>query len=132
MADNFLEQRMEDLRAGRPSDKVAYKHKRQGPRLAGLCVVIVGGLSPEGEGLVRDFRRKGATVDFLDCDYAAGNRLAQQTGACFRLVDFTAPDSLSAALTAILASRPAIDLLLNLTPHPLPTSLPAFRLDSLG
>jgi NAD(P)-dependent dehydrogenase (short-subunit alcohol dehydrogenase family) len=55
--------------------------------LAGRVVIITGGASGIGAAFVRRFAGNAARVAFLDIDVAAGEALAEQTGARFFACD---------------------------------------------
>src|SRR5687767_4545369 len=59
------------------------------PSLKGRRVLITGGGSGIGEGLVEGFARQGSDVLFFDIEVAASKALADRTGAAFRQVDLT-------------------------------------------
>jgi NAD(P)-dependent dehydrogenase (short-subunit alcohol dehydrogenase family) len=62
------------------------------PSLAGMPVVISGGASGIGEGIVRAFAGQGAKVGFVDIIEDAGQRLADELTAAGHTVRFTACD----------------------------------------
>ncbi|MDL2353799.1 MAG: SDR family NAD(P)-dependent oxidoreductase [Pseudomonadota bacterium] len=94
---------------------VAYAHY---PSLAGKRVLITGGGSGIGAGLVDAFARQGARVFFLDIAEAPSRQLEQAlAGAAhaprFFLCDLTDLDALSAATAAVTAIAGGIDVLIN-------------------
>jgi NAD(P)-dependent dehydrogenase (short-subunit alcohol dehydrogenase family) len=89
------------------------------PSLEGCPVLITGGATGIGEGLVRAFAGQGAKVGFLDIAEEAGRKLAEEIGgrgetAVFERCDLTDTDALKAAI-ASLAQRngPALVLVNN-------------------
>jgi NAD(P)-dependent dehydrogenase (short-subunit alcohol dehydrogenase family) len=62
------------------------------PSLAGMPVVISGGASGIGEGIVRAFAGQGARVGFVDILEDAGQRLAEELTSAGQTVRFTACD----------------------------------------
>lgn len=118
MADNYLEQRMEDLRNGRlaaDNRRLASKKSSgvKAARLQGLRVVVTGGAGLIGSEIVRSFRKEGASVDILDIDRKRGSLVAQATGACFHPVDISDMDAFRAEIYGILESRGDIDVIVN-------------------
>lgn len=97
MADNYLERRMEDYRAGRLKDPL--RRPVQSPRLSPSAAAALGpstrvlllapstSSSPRATALVELLRSAGCRVAFTDTDTAGGNRLAQATGAQCHPVD---------------------------------------------
>lgn len=81
------------------------------PSLAGRRVLITGGASGIGAGIVRGFALQGAETHFLDIDEAAGTALAADTGAAFTHCDLTDIAALRAAITA--AESDGFDVLVN-------------------
>jgi NAD(P)-dependent dehydrogenase (short-subunit alcohol dehydrogenase family) len=89
------------------------------PSLAGMPVVISGGASGIGEGIVRAFAAQGAKVGFVDILEEAGTRLAAELDAAGQTVSFIACDitDIDAYRTAIAALAkahgPALTLVNN-------------------
>lgn len=73
------------------------------PSLDGTPVIISGGASGIGEGLVREFAAQGSKVGFVDIAAEAGKALAAELQAKGQTVTFTACD-----VTDIAAYRAAI------------------------
>lgn len=82
MADNYLERRMEDLRAGKLAPAVP--KSRVGAR---RYVLIIEDDQSTLEAKVKECRAKGISTAFAGTDRAAGYRLAQLTGARYCPVD---------------------------------------------
>lgn len=80
------------------------------PSLAGKRVLVTGGASGIGAGLVEAFAGQGAEVAFLDIDTAAGKALAGRLErTCFYRCDLKDVE----ALRACLAEVGQVDVLLN-------------------
>jgi len=62
------------------------------PSLKGVPVVISGGASGIGEGIVRAFAEQGSKVGFVDIAAEAGNKLAAELNAAGADVTFTPCD----------------------------------------
>ena len=62
------------------------------PSLKGMPVIISGGASGIGEGIVRDFAAQGSKVGFVDIATDAGNKLAAELNAAGQTVKFTTCD----------------------------------------
>ncbi len=90
MADNYLERRMEDLRAGRLAHNSGAA-SATGARRAGYLelrwparrVLILHGVSAAGEALVRRLQRLGCRVAVADADAAAGDAMRRDLGVRF-------------------------------------------------
>ena len=83
------------------------------PSLAGKRVLITGGGSGIGAGLVEAFARQGAQTVFFDIAVEDSEALAAQTGANFRPVDLTNIAALQAAIRAEIEAGGAFDVLVN-------------------
>jgi NAD(P)-dependent dehydrogenase (short-subunit alcohol dehydrogenase family) len=84
------------------------------PSLKGKRVLVTGGATGIGAGLVEAFVAQGARVAFLDINAQAGaNHAAQCEGSVFRVCDLRDLSALQAAIDAILAEFGAIDVLVN-------------------
>lgn len=118
MADNYLERRMEDLRSGRISRCNAPARKGgvtiTSSSYEGLTVAIIGGASPLGIQLAKDFRNKGANVDLIDSDWKKGQLGAQQSSSTFHLADISNPDEIAKIKDNIMAARGSIDIIVTL------------------
>lgn len=97
MADNYLEHRMEDYRAGKllrrpkgvPSMSRTLPGAAPGPLAATRVLILArsASASPRAAALVELLRSVGCRVAFTDTDTREGNRLAQATGAQCHPVD---------------------------------------------
>jgi NAD(P)-dependent dehydrogenase (short-subunit alcohol dehydrogenase family) len=83
------------------------------PSLAGKRVLITGGGSGIGAGLVEGFTRQGAQTVFFDIAVEDSEALAGQTGATFRAVDLTNIAALQAVIRAEIEAGGAFDVLVN-------------------
>lgn len=121
MADNYLEKRMEDYRAGKFAGKARQKtgvqlHRPNQltiPYPPQLRVFITGGASGIGESCVEAFRKIDAKVAFCDIDSKRGNETAQKLGARFYPLDIKDTAKLEKAITDVLATWGDIDVLIN-------------------
>ena len=83
------------------------------PSLRGKRVLITGGGSGIGAGLVEGFARQGSDVVFFDIAEEDSQGVAQQTGAAFRRVDLTNVSELQQAIRAEIEAGGAFDVLIN-------------------
>jgi NAD(P)-dependent dehydrogenase (short-subunit alcohol dehydrogenase family) len=83
------------------------------PSLKGKRVLITGGGSGIGAGLVEGFARQGADVVFFDIAEADSQALAQQHGARFERVDLTDIPTLRATIAGLVDEGGAFDVLVN-------------------
>lgn len=83
------------------------------PDLAGRAVLITGGASGIGEGLVTAFAAQGARVGFIDLQRDAGDALAARTGTAFACADLTRTDDLRAAIAELRGQLGPFTVLLN-------------------
>lgn len=82
--------------------------------LQGRRVIITGGASGMGEGLVRAFPELGARVVALDITEAAGQRIAKEAGAVgFVRVDVTDQASVDAAVARAVDLLGGLDVLIH-------------------
>ncbi len=80
--------------------------------LAGRGVLVTGGASGIGAEMVRAFAAQGAIVQLLDIDVAAGQALADETGARCHTCDLRDIPALRAAVAAAAEAAP-IEVLIN-------------------
>lgn len=83
------------------------------PSLRAKRVLITGGGSGIGAGLVEGFARQGADIAFFDIAEEDSEALAGRTGAAFRRVDLTNIAALQAAIRAEIEAGGAFDVLIN-------------------
>jgi NAD(P)-dependent dehydrogenase (short-subunit alcohol dehydrogenase family) len=82
-------------------------------RLDGRRVVITGGASGMGEGMVRAFPGLGASVVSLDVSAEAGGRIADESGANFIPCDVTDRESVEEAMAQAVAALGGLDVLVH-------------------
>lgn len=71
--------------------------------------LVTGGAAGIGAAIVRALRRRGMAVVFCDRDQAAGNAVAEETGARFAQLDATD----DTAITALFAAEAPFSVLIN-------------------
>lgn len=81
--------------------------------LVGRRVLVTGGASGIGAGIVAAFRAQDAVVDFLDIDAEAGERVAAETGARFTHCDVTDLRALRSTITSLQADGTPFQVLVN-------------------
>src|ERR1700754_3740834 len=81
--------------------------------LEGRSVLITGGANGIGAAMVEAFAQQGSRVAFLDIDAAAGNALAQRTGARFVTCDLLDIEALRAAVHEVEAAQDGVGVLIN-------------------
>lgn len=126
MADNYLEQRMDDLRSGRLNIKVPNAAKPQSGARKGYIqtpfpsrrVLVAGGLDDEMLGIVRIFLRTGSKVAVFDKDKVKGERLALEEGIRFVCVDPNDPQALNISLKKVLKAWLDVDIVVINNLHP--------------
>jgi D-xylose 1-dehydrogenase len=83
------------------------------PSLKGKRVLVTGGGSGIGSGIVEGFAAQGCDVVFFDINEADSNEVAQRTGARFVHVDLTDTQATQQAINRIIGDGGAIDVLVN-------------------
>ena len=83
------------------------------PSLRGKRVLITGGGSGIGAGLVEAFARQGSDVTFIDILNDEPEQLAQRTGADFRRLDLTDVPATTRAIHEFIEQGGAFDVLVN-------------------
>jgi len=84
------------------------------PSLAGKRVIITGGASGIGAGLVEAFAAQDAQVSFFDIDVAAGEALsARLDTATFHACDLADIDALQHSMASVMGAMGGLDILLN-------------------
>ena len=83
------------------------------PSLRGKRVLVTGGGSGIGAGLVEGFARQGSDIVFFDIAEEDSQALSERTGAAFRRVDLTDISALQAAIRAEIEAGGAFDVLIN-------------------
>lgn len=118
MADNYLERRMEDLKAGRlggTAAKGAARAKKPGiefpwqPRR----VAIIGNISDATEHIARGYLKAGCKVAVFDTEKAEGDALAYKIGIRFCHVDYTTPQLLAPAFDQLLKAWRGVDIIVT-------------------
>lgn len=82
-------------------------------RLDGRRIIITGGASGMGEGLVRALPALGAEVVSLDITEQAGTEIAKASGATFATVDVSSKESVDAAIGDAVAHLGGLDVLIH-------------------
>ena len=83
------------------------------PSLKGKRVLITGGGSGIGAGIVEGFARQGADVVFFDIADGEAREVAERHGARFERVDLTDVSAAQAAIRALIEEGGAFDVLVN-------------------
>ncbi|WP_341861495.1 SDR family oxidoreductase [Gymnodinialimonas sp. 57CJ19] len=83
------------------------------PSLNGASVIITGGASGIGAGMVRAFAEQGAKVGFVDLDETAGTAIAAETGAAFAACDLRDIEALRAAFAKLVEVNGPAEVLVN-------------------
>lgn len=83
------------------------------PSLRGKRVLVTGGGSGIGAGIVEGFVRQGADVTFFDIAEEESNALAGETGARFERVDLCDVQGAQAAIRRLAEVGGAFDILVN-------------------
>lgn len=83
------------------------------PSLKGKRVLVTGGGSGIGAGIVEGFVAQGCDVTFFDINEVDSNEAAQRTGARFLNVDLTDTQGTRQAIQRIIGDGGAIDVLVN-------------------
>ena len=84
------------------------------PSLAGRRVIVTGGASGIGAGIVEAFARQGARIAFLDIDADAGAAIAARFApGGFHACNLCDLDQLAATFERMLADLGGVDVLIN-------------------
>lgn len=83
------------------------------PSLRGKNVLITGGGSGIGAGIVEAFARQGANIAFIDICEEPSREVATQTGAKFLCVDLRDIPATKRAIAALEQERGGTDVLIN-------------------
>ncbi|MFA7323824.1 MAG: SDR family oxidoreductase [Candidatus Nanopelagicales bacterium] len=82
-------------------------------RLDGRRIIITGGASGMGEGLVRAFPALGAQVVAMDLNQDAGDAIAAAVGVEFVAVDVSSKDSVDQAFASAVQHLGGLDVLIH-------------------
>jgi D-xylose 1-dehydrogenase len=83
------------------------------PSLKGKRVLITGGGSGIGAGIVEAFAAQGCEVTFIDINGSDSDELARSTGARFLRIDLTDTDATQRAIRKLADEGGAFDVLVN-------------------
>jgi NAD(P)-dependent dehydrogenase (short-subunit alcohol dehydrogenase family) len=83
------------------------------PSLKGKRVLVTGGGSGIGAGLVEGFAAQGCDVAFIDINGSDSEQLAQRTGARFLQIDLTDTAATQGAIKNLIDHGGPIDVLVN-------------------
>ena len=83
------------------------------PSLRGKRVLITGGGSGIGAGLVEGFARQGSDVTFIDILNGESAELAEKTGSRFERVDLTDVPATTECIRSLIDRGGAFDVLVN-------------------
>jgi len=81
--------------------------------LTGRRIIITGGASGMGEGLVRALPGFGASIASLDLNAEAGKAIAADAGAIFVAVDVADKSSVDAAISTAVEALGGLDVLIH-------------------
>lgn len=82
-------------------------------RLDGKKIIVTGGTSGMGEGVVRAFPGLGAKVAFWGRNENAGKKISQETGAVFIRTDVSSKDAVDEAMKKSVKLLDGIDVLVH-------------------
>lgn len=118
MADNYLENKMEEYRSGKLTARRVIASSPR-PKNAfpltfpPLRVLVTGGACGIGRSIVEIFRTIGSQVAFCDIKKAEGTEVAQRTGARFYPLDVTDENSLTRCVLDIFNRWGDVDVVVN-------------------
>lgn len=119
MADNYLENRMDDLRRG---NRPAYRPRLtpSGAATGKLTlnfpsrrVLVTGGANGIGRAIVEAYCRAGCRVAFFDIDRNAGQTTASATGSRFIPLDITDHEALRNEIDQLIHRWGDLDIIVN-------------------
>lgn len=131
MADNYIERQYEQYEAKKAAWEQARKYGKMTTSTARQVkpeqapeevserenqkkrVFVTGGASGIGKSIVKAFSDSGCRVAFCDCNEAAGQQTAQETGAIFYPTDVSDKEALENCMQLILTEWQDIDILIN-------------------
>lgn len=83
------------------------------PSLRGKKVLVTGGASGIGAGIVEEFARQGCIVTFIDILNAEAQELARKTGARFERADLRDVPATVALIGKLIEKQGSFDVLVN-------------------
>lgn len=117
MADNYLERRMEDMKAGRLRPHV--QHKTSALRKGYLefpfpprRVLVVGGTQGLPLDIVRMFLKTGSKVAVFDTDKPLGDSLAYKEGIRYYNLEDPSSESITSAFANLLQAWRDVDIII--------------------
>ena len=109
MADNYLENRMEELRSG----KLAIKRAVPGIKPKARRVVVAGGCSGLAREKALGFRKMGCRVAVFDSDEVSGRQMAHDHGIRFHRLDIEDESAVSHEMLSLLSVWRGIDTIVG-------------------
>lgn len=121
MADNYLEQRMEDLRTGRLKQQSGRLKMAPGTTGKGYIrfpfpqrrVLIIGSLGVIEKEIARSYLRAGCRVAIFDNSTEPGESMAKEEGVRFFNVDWQNESALQNAFEKLLKAWLDVDVVIN-------------------
>ncbi len=119
MADNYLENKMDEHRraqaSGRPASSYKGAPRRQifNEHFERRRIFVCDGLSERGQAIVRRLGEAGARVAFAGIDRRAGTALAQSCGARFYPVEAVTAEAVGEALAALNEAWGGVDVIVS-------------------
>lgn len=120
MADNYLENKMEEYRAGklgrRSHRPLGAPSRREGElvvKYPRLRVYVTGGAGGIGREIVKAFREIDCRVAFCDTNRKEGTAFSQECGARFYPLDVTDTTALERSLADVAGAWGDIDVIVN-------------------
>ncbi|HEV8408451.1 MAG TPA: SDR family NAD(P)-dependent oxidoreductase, partial [Sphingomicrobium sp.] len=83
------------------------------PSLRGRNVLVTGGASGIGAGIVEEFARQGSKVTFLDILNGEADELSKRTGTLFERVDLKDISATGRLIGKLVESEGPFDILVN-------------------
>ena len=105
MADNYLEQRMNDMRAGRLRPGA---HRQSRP--LARRVFVVGGIEGDARDVARKFLAAGCRVAVTGTDRAVGERMAHDEGV--RFIPVSSGEDIAQAFSGLLKAWRDVDIVI--------------------
>lgn len=117
MADNYLERRMEDMKAGRLRPQV--QQKTSAPRKGYIefpfsprRVLVMGGTQGLPLDIVRMFLKTGSKVAVFDTDKPLGDSLAYKEGIRYYNLEDPSSESITSAFANLLQAWRDVDIII--------------------